>query len=399
MKRPAAAMGAAPTSPKTEPEEVKSDAEVVAPEHSEELPKDEPTVLKKPAKAKPAPKPKPKSKDAPTKKPAGRSDGPPKPSKTKSSIMDQAKAWKQGLASKDDEATGEEEPEEEEEGGLNVSDEESDGEYRDKGKGQKWKKMCDQNAIPSHILEMFHKESKKQKDPRKWKTQIINKLFKKNPVTKKYDMVADQPWFNNFREASTTDFGVDQTKGEPKSVFLHSKFHGNEEGLRQAIAMGDVQEWEADGTIWCSYRSTKAGTKKKNEEKQQVGGGQVAISTEQHKALTGAFKSMRWTFSGSQTERPSSLPSSSAYPVKKQKAIENCGLNPEMKKMLTEAKEANERMLNSALKLLTNCPDQQKTTLKGIIVEIKDTLQNAEHILLFEDNHKPVTTVRKTLHS
>ena len=85
--------------------------------------------------------------------------------------------------------------------------------------------------------------------------------------------------------------------------------------------------------------------------------------------------------------------------MKKQKAIENCGLNPEMKKMLTEAKEANERMLNSALKLLTNCPDQQKTTLKGIIVEIKDTLQNAEHILLFEDNHKPVTTVRKTLHS
>ena len=153
MKRPAAAMGAAPTSPKTEPEEVKSDAEVVVPEHSEELPKDEPTVLKKPAKAKPAPKPKPKSKGAPTKKPAGRSDGPPKPAKTKSSIMDQAKAWKQGLASKDDEATGEEEPEEE--GGLNVSDEESDGEYRDKGKGQKWKKMCDQNAIPSHILEMF----------------------------------------------------------------------------------------------------------------------------------------------------------------------------------------------------------------------------------------------------
>ena len=145
-----------------------------------------------------------------------------------------------------------------------------------------------------------------------------------------------------------------------------------------------------DGTIWCSYRSTKAGAKKKNEEKQQVGGGQVAISTEQHKALTGAFKSMCWT---------SSLPSSSAYPVKKQKAIENCGLNPEMKKMLTEAKEANERMLNSALKLLTHCPDQQKTTLKGIIVEIKDTLQNAEHILLFEDNHKPVTTVRKTLHS
>ena len=235
MKRPASAMET--DNPEEPSVEAPSDAVQATPEVAEAesvlgvddtVKKNAGPVKKKPAKAKAAPRSKdPKAKivlKKPSKadppKPAPKPD--PKPSK-KSSIMDQAKLWKQGRVKTEQDAHGEGS---EEGDGSKSKEEDTDGEYRDKGKGQKWKKMCDQHAIPSHILDMFHKESKKQKEPRKWKTQIINKPFKKNPTTKKYDMVADQPWFNSFRGASTTDFGVEQTKGKPKSVFLHSKFHG-----------------------------------------------------------------------------------------------------------------------------------------------------------------------------
>ena len=181
MKRPASAMET--DNPEEPSVEAPSDAVQATPEVAEAesvlgvddtVKKNAGSVKKKPAKAKAAPRSKnPKAKivlKKPSKadppKPAPKPD--PKPSK-KSSIMDQAKLWKQGLASKEEDAHGEGS---EEGDGSKSKEEDTDGEYRDKGKGQKWKKMCDQHAIPSHILDMFHKESKKQKDPRKWKTQI-----------------------------------------------------------------------------------------------------------------------------------------------------------------------------------------------------------------------------------
>ena len=298
--------------------------------------------------------------------------------------MDQALLWKKGLACDDEDTEGKEdqaEGEEEEPKEEDSCDEES-GEYRDKGKGQKWKKMCDANAIPSHILQMFNQEAKKQKNPRIWKTKIINKLFSKNKKTGKYEMVANQPFFNDFKEASSSDFGKEQVKGEPKSVF--SKFHGSQEGLAHSIALGDVLEWEQDGTTWCSYKSTTAGTKKKNTQKTQVGKGQVEITDEQHSFLNKSLKSMCWTFGQGQ---PASGAASSSQlpPAKRTKAIEMEGLTPKMVEMLTEAKMAIERQLNTALKLVKDSPDEQKQTLKGIIMTIKAAVQKAEHMLLFKD--------------
>ncbi len=134
------------------------------------------------------------------------------------SLVDKAAQWKKELESEAEDL------ESEAESGSSVSadteDSESQAEAREKGKGIKWRKMCDQNAIPSHILDMFHKESKKHKDSRSYKTKLINQLFEKDPKTGQYHMCSHKPMFENYRRAQSTSFGEDTVNGQPKSVFF-----------------------------------------------------------------------------------------------------------------------------------------------------------------------------------
>ena len=70
--------------------------------------------------------------------------------------------------------------------GLNDSQDESDEENdtdpdvaRDKGKGVKWAKMRASDKIPADIVDMYEKEARTHSSPRKLRSKIVNKLFKK----------------------------------------------------------------------------------------------------------------------------------------------------------------------------------------------------------------------------
>ena len=297
------------------------------------------------------------------------------------SLVDKAAQWKKELESEAEDL------ESEAESGSSVSadteDSESQAEAREKGKGIKWRKMCDQNAIPSHILDMFHKESKKHKDSRSYKTKLINQLFEKDPKTGQYHMCSHKPMFENYRRAQSTSFGEDTVNGQPMSVFLFSHFHGNQAGLDHAIAMGDVQQWQQGGSTWCGFRSTKAGTRKENTTGHTLSGGQTDISTEQFSALRKSFSNMAWSFEDAESDTGASG-SMQQPPHKKQKKLEE-GFTKPMEKVVTEAKAAQEKMLQQAMKLLAKAPPQETKDAKMVVIKLKEMISSLDHVLLFKE--------------
>ena len=57
-------------------------------------------------------------------------------------------------------------------------DQEDNDEPGDHGKARKFRKMSDAEAIPAHILDLIHEQSKKASNPRKEKSSLVNNLFK-----------------------------------------------------------------------------------------------------------------------------------------------------------------------------------------------------------------------------
>eukprot|EP00438_Fugacium_kawagutii_P028616 Skav212747 [mRNA] locus=scaffold2545:1494:2303:+ [translate_table: standard] len=226
-------------------------------------------------------------------------------------------------------------------------------EARDKGKGIRWKKMMDQGAIPEHIVEMFEKESKKHPKPRAYKTKLINELFEKNPSTGRYEMAAHKPIFENFKKASSTKFGTQLVKGQPRSVFLYSHFHGDENGLEKAISLGDVRVWMQGGSEWCGFEETSAGTKKKNTAGHHLSGGKVDLTDEQFSVASKSFNKMVWHFESALDNASSSHQQNQKE--RQPKKLEE-GFTEAMAQMVSEAKQSQEKLLGQAMKLLGKAP-------------------------------------------
>ena len=105
--------------------------------------------------------------------------------------------------------------------------------------------MPNARAIPEHIKDMIEEQSKKEQQPRKYKTMLINKLFEKTSKGQ-YDMLANQPIFQSYKEATHKRCGSEETRGKPRLVFLYDTLHGNAEALQAAIE-GAVYQWDQDG--------------------------------------------------------------------------------------------------------------------------------------------------------
>ena len=108
-----------------------------------------------------------------------------------------------------------------------------DEETRDKGKSRRYEKLPNARAIPEHSKDMIEEQSKKEQQPRKYKTMLINKPFEKYSKGQ-YDMLANQPIFESYKEdkeATYKRYGSEETRGKPRSVFLRDTFHGNAEAL------------------------------------------------------------------------------------------------------------------------------------------------------------------------
>ena len=237
-----------------------------------------------------------------------------------------------------------------------AEDSDSDGEdadVRDRGKSRRYKKLLNAKAIPEHIQEMIEEQSKKETQPRKFKTMLINKLFEKNSKGQ-YDMVANQPVFESYKEATHKRYGSEETRGKPRSVFLYDTFHGNAEALQAAIEEGAVLTWNQDGIAFCGFKGTTAGVEKSTSATSKLATGKTDLEKKEYATLSKAFGSMGWEFGGGSNEKTSTASGSGGQPTAKTglKQLENVELTPAMQELLTDAKSANQRLETNCVKLL-----------------------------------------------
>lgn len=270
--------------------------------------------------------------------------------------------------------------------GSSDGDDENDTEQekRQRGKSKKFKKMADAGAIPDHIWEMFSKEAAKHPKPRQFKTQLINKLFKEDG-SGGYIMCAEDPWFQQQKEIFHKRYGKDEQQGTPKDVFLYQVFHGNKDALEQAIQNGSVQQWQQDGVPFCGYRKTKAGIENAGQDTTKIGAKEVKLDGSQYQALSKAFKTLSWSFGDQQLcdgGTGGGAPSSSSG---QRRAVEDVGLTKEMITTLQDAKNAQEKLHATAMKLLNKCSsvaDQQE--FKATVKALKDWSQKNEYVLAWK---------------
>lgn len=265
------------------------------------------------------------------------------------------------------------------------SQEGDDEGVRSRGKAKKYKKLLDAKAIPDHIREMIEVESTKVSNPRKYKTELINKLFEANGKGG-YEMTAKKPIFETFRESYHKRYGKDERQGTPRSVFLWQIFHGQEQALLDSIADGSVQEWEQDGVKFCGFRKTKAGVEKVSSNVQRMEAGAQDLTQDQYKTLSKAFSTLSWDFQVGDPVNTGGTGTASSVSGSKVKSIENAGLTPQMEALLADAKGANERLLGACLKLLSKCTEEaDKQSFKQTILDLKAWISKDNHVLTWKD--------------
>ena len=121
--------------------------------------------------------------------------------------------------------------------------------------------------------------------------------------------------------------------------------------------------------------------KKASQEMQKLYAGKVHLEKDEFSTMRKAFSNMSWEFGleNNQLEEASSS-------VVNQTSIEQAGLTKAMEEMLSEAKQAHERLLTTCLKLLGKCTDESdKRAFKGTVMEIKDWVNKNDTVLTWKD--------------
>ena len=121
---------------------------------------------------------------------------------------------------------------------------------------------------------------------------------------------------------------------------------------------------------------------------QKLSGGEVELKQPEFHTLSKTFASMAWEFgsTGSGSAEGSGHAPAFNTPEKRQKTIENVGLTTEMITLITDAKNANQRLESGCLKLLSKCSDEaEKKKFKSTVLEIKDWISQNESILTWKE--------------
>ena len=154
----------------------------------------------------------------------------------------QTEKWKAGIG-KNDDVQGEAE---------------GDKALRDYAKARKFNSMMSKGSLPLGVMELV-KEVEKSDAPRQNKTALINSLF-----TKREDgtlsLNTEGQEYQSFKSQFAKKRDSDKVEGEPYYVFLYKNFHGNEEGLKKALAAGEVKEVDKDGVKYLCYHKFQVKT-------------------------------------------------------------------------------------------------------------------------------------------
>lgn len=144
----------------------------------------------------------------------------------------------------------------------------------------KWKKLCKQGKVPRHIKELYD-----SCDGRKEQTQLLNRLFVKDPKTGTWDLKTENPSFQAWMKTSDKSYGKEAAVTYPKAIMLHHFFHGNEGAFSATLDAGDVVEVTKGGKSMYSFETMETGREKQKDHQMELRRGQHKISAKEHKAI------------------------------------------------------------------------------------------------------------------
>ena len=199
-------------------------------------------------------------------------------------------------------------------------------------------------------------------------------------------MNCKDPVFSSTKEATHSNFGKDQRLGKPRHVFLWEVYHGNEAALQQGIDSGAVEVWSVGDQEMCSYRTLKSGIMKQVSDKHKLSGGDTKLNKDSFAEVAAALDSLSFDFDDSGSQPLTLGEGGSSSSAGAQKMLESGKLNDKQRQILTEAKEAVDKLHSVGMKLAMKCSSEgDKLSFKATLLELKDWSHKQEHALAWDE--------------
>jgi hypothetical protein len=235
--------------------------------------------------------------------------------------------------------------------------------------------MLQQGLIGPELLKLFN-EGAGSGSKRQHQTRFINALFLKDKKTGAVTMQPKNPVFAQFRRNASSTYGVEETKGYPRSVMLHHFFHGNETAMEDAVQAGEVQ---VSGGVY-SFNTVVAGKRKESTAAIELQSGGHEVSSAVHAKLASYMDTRAWRLPVDAAASSSSAPAPQlALPA----AVDWAKVEP----VVQEASAAQERLEKEGLRLKQKvaADDNLKEELKGTVQTLQGQRQDLENLLLWKE--------------
>ena len=256
-----------------------------------------------------------------------------------------------------------------------------EAETRNFAKARKFNKLQKSGALPQMVVQLLSKVEKEDGSRQKV-TQLINSLIQKDKKTGHLSLNTDSSEFVSLKSKWKLVEDRDEVEGEPRNVFLHRVFGGNETALQAAIEAGDVRETIRGGTTFCCYPRFNWSTTNAVEDKGTISG-KTDLDAGNYFQLASAFAEIA---KGAKSQAPDSASATAAPAPAPRKALPEPVDFEKLKPLLTAAKDAISFLEKDMLRV------------KPRVVEAKDTDLTKSLRQVFESLAKQRNDVDGVLH-
>ena len=239
-------------------------------------------------------------------------------------------------------------------------------ETRDKMKAEKFARMKASGSLPDFILSMYEDEAKKQAAPRRYQTELINRMFiKKNG---QWQLDLSHSMFTDYKAVYQKNYSKDKQKAIPRSLMCGLYFQGSQTKFDEALEIGEIEKVREEGKVeFFAFKEYTVGKERGSQKKVEVKGDKKATA-DQHMLMGELFSKLNWTFNTSKSD---------------QKKLENQTMPPNYLDLVKKGRDACDRLSKETLKLLEKVPAEKKLVLKDGYTVMNKHLSNLDHIKMW----------------
>eukprot|EP00439_Symbiodinium_sp_Y106_P026168 s8978_g3.t1 len=166
--------------------------------------------------------------------------------------------------------------------------------HRDKGKGIKYQRQ--KADLPGYVVALIEEETKKSSSPGAAKTNLINKLYRKEKDGTLSLQLSD-PTFAEAQKIYNKKYKRTEDEAIPESLMLELYFHGDRSLFDAALKKGEVFKvtGEDSDVDFFAFRKFVVGAEDGKESIHETNS-RKKLTNSDLDALKSAFRTLKWTF-------------------------------------------------------------------------------------------------------